>query len=738
MNKLFTIALMFILSVTSSKAQIDIAVARGMNEGSSVTVEGIVTNGAELGIIRYLQDATGAIPAYPGTGSAVGFPDNVERGDLIQVTGTLKYFNGLLEIDPITSYDVISSGNTLPDPLVVSPNGVNETNEAKLLKVTGVTFDDAGSLFSVGNYSFSNRSESSEIYVLSGHSLIGSIIPQASVNLTGISSEYNGLYQLLLRDENDIEIDDDFYFTSLPVQSNLTTDGFTLSWTTNSPGTTNLRYGTSIGNMDNIIDEGGSTIDHSITISGLEPATFYYVQVVSQGGNETIGSFVKVFSTASNSSGDIRIYFNHEVDGSFSNGNYPIATTSAALEAAIINRIKGATTSIDVCAYNNNRETIVAALTDAYNDGIQVRYIADDGTANLALSNPIPPFPIIFGNIGSPLMHNKFLVIDADSENDSWVIMGSTNLTTQNLALDYNNMVILQDQAIAGAYTWEFNEMWGTDGPDPLLFNLKFGEDKTDNTPHLFNVNGMMVESYFSPSDNTTIGLVNAIGTANDDLQFAMLTFTNNELGNADLNAHNGGVAVRGIIDNINDQGSEYTYLLNNGVNVTPDNTTKQTHHKYCIIDGTNPASDPQVITGSHNWSASADTRNDENTLIFHDQDIANIFLQEFEARWCEAIGGTNCITSSNELNEIDGFNATIFPNPATDQAIIKMDLADQNDLIINVWDFNGRMLQSSILRDVQGEITEPLFLNGMPSGTYIVTFRIGDKMATRKLEVVK
>ena len=66
------------------------------------------------------------------------------------------------------------------------------------------------------------------------------------------------------------------------------------------------------------------------------------------------------------------------------------------------------------------------------------------------------------------------------------------------------------------------------------------------------------------------------------------------------------------------------------------------------------------------------------------------------------------------------------------------MELETQNDVIINVWDFNGRMIQSAILRDVQGEVSEPLFFNGMPSGTYIVTFRINDKIASRKLEVIK
>jgi len=59
-------------------------------------------------------------------------------------------------------------------------------------------------------------------------------------------------------------------------------------------------------------------------------------------------------------------------------------------------------------------------------------------------------------------------------------------------------------------------------------------------------------------------------------------------------------------------------------------------HHKYAIIDEGFSQSDPQVINGSHHWTWSADNINDENTLIFHDQSVANIFHQEFEARWAE------------------------------------------------------------------------------------------------------
>ena len=96
----------------------------------------------------------------------------------------------------------------------------------------------------------------------------------------------------------------------------------------------------------------------------------------------------------------------------------------------------------------------------------------------------------------------------------------------------------------------------------------------------------------------------------------------------------NEGVNVSGIIEQINTQGSEYEYLLDEGVNVMSHQGFGDSfHHKYCIIDHANTDSDPLVITGSHNWSGVAETNNDENTMIIHDANIVNQFYQEFQAR---------------------------------------------------------------------------------------------------------
>jgi phosphatidylserine/phosphatidylglycerophosphate/cardiolipin synthase-like enzyme len=40
------------------------------------------------------------------------------------------------------------------------------------------------------------------------------------------------------------------------------------------------------------------------------------------------------------------------------------------------------------------------------------------------------------------------------------------------------------------------------------------------------------------------------------------------------------------------------------------------------------------VITGSFNPTKAGDTKNDENVLIIHDENVTNQYLEEFEKVW--------------------------------------------------------------------------------------------------------
>ncbi|MBP7272466.1 MAG: T9SS type A sorting domain-containing protein [Saprospiraceae bacterium] len=735
MKKIFLLGLLYTCLIANINAQIDIAVARTQAAGTTVTVQGIATHGGELGIIRYIQDATGGIAAYPGTGSQTGFA-NVAKGDLVQVTGVLKNYNNLLEIDPITAYTIVSSNNAVPTPLTVTPNGVGEANEAILVKVEQATFSAAGGVFAVGNFTFTANGETSQIYLRSGHPLIGTQIPLASVNITGVVSQFNALYQLLPRLADDIQIASTFFLTSNPEETNIISSGFDVTWGTNANSTTTLRYGLAPDMLTNTLTGSANTTNHTVQVSGLQPATVYYVQAESNNGTTTVTSNIEIFCTASLSSGNINILFNKGVDGTFAEGAYPITDSPSEIENAIIHRINQAQTSIDVAMFNTDRVPFVQALEAAHMRGVRVRYVTDVNSFNEALSNPTPSFNILGGN-DAALMHNKFYVIDANSVG-AWVMMGSLNMTDVNVGSDYNNMVFIQDQSLAKAYQLEFEEMWGSSTATPGIFASRFGSTKTDNTPHRFNINGIVMESYFSPSDATTNHIVNAVESADSDLQFGLLTFTMNSLGTAVVDASNADVNVRGLIDNINDQGSEFPYLTDNGIDVREHTPTGSLHHKYAIIDATNDNSDPTVVTGSHNWSNAAETVNDENTLIIHNKDIANIFLQEFEARWCEVTGGANCTTATNYVQEIDGFSVQLSPNPAATTINAQFTLATQQNVLVNIFTLDGKRLQATLLPNIQGETVRQIDVSSLAVGQYIVSFSVNGKATARQLSVVR
>jgi phosphatidylserine/phosphatidylglycerophosphate/cardiolipin synthase-like enzyme len=84
-----------------------------------------------------------------------------------------------------------------------------------------------------------------------------------------------------------------------------------------------------------------------------------------------------------------------------------------------------------------------------------------------------------------------------------------------------------------------------------ILTNSKFGPDKSDNTPHVMVIGGVEVESYFSPTDQTTAQIIQEIDSAEYTLDIAMFTFINNDISDAVIAAHNRGVIVRCIIENV-------------------------------------------------------------------------------------------------------------------------------------------------------------------------------------------
>ena len=192
--KLFscTLAFVAILSSTVLSAQSDILDVRtNYAIGQTVTITGIVTSGADLGSVRYIQDSSAGIALYPGNDwSAWSAEPN--PGDEVTVTGEITEYNGLLEIGPnLTQVDILSSGNDLPEAQVVTPNQLNESLEGQLVVIQATTFDSGGqTIESNTTYTFNASGEEGIIYVRSSNSLVGTVMNGCEMNLMGIVSQF--------------------------------------------------------------------------------------------------------------------------------------------------------------------------------------------------------------------------------------------------------------------------------------------------------------------------------------------------------------------------------------------------------------------------------------------------------------------------------------------------------------------------------------------------------------------
>ncbi|WP_216689490.1 phospholipase D-like domain-containing protein [Hymenobacter siberiensis] len=784
MKKLTLLALLACATswhAASAQTAITIAAARAQAPtannvaGPTVTVRGIVTNGDELGstvsIVRYIQDRTAGIAVYTTGGATGPLVAPLVPGDSIEVTGSLKMYRGLLEIDPIASLTVLAGNRPVPAPVVFTAaqaaSAYAEQYEGMLVRINGLTSVNttgggAVSAFTANTTYRLNNNTTLVNYVPTNSNgpdgLIGKPSPTGTFDAIGIMSQYSpsatsivGGYQMLSRKYADFVQGLTPNLTTSPVPSNITTTGFTVSFNTQNAGNTILSYSTSpTGTFTTVPGSTALTTAHSQVITGLQPATIYYVQAVSVNSVGRSESRAVPMITASLSSGVIKNFFNRTVDASLAlPGNAAVTMLNGAAPDTLVRYINRATQTLDIAIYNWNNTTILNAVNAAKTRGVQVRVIFEDDNANVSVgqllaSIPRVPRPAQPGSSGSSIMHNKFVIIDAESTNPNvpWVWTGSMNWTPAQLTTDANNVIAIQDQSLARVYAVEFNEMWGSQTATPGT--SLFGSRKSDNTPHILNIGGKSVESYFSPTDNVNARLLTAIASADNDLHFESMLVTRADLGRAIANQ----VTQRGITGCsdglVNDTSGTAGYAfrlaqagLGNRLII------KRTaagfgimHHKTLIVDAGASQSDPTVFVGSHNWTASADTENDENTLVVHDARVTNRYYQEYAARIAEnTTAFTVCrLVLATRAGTVQASTMQAYPNPA--RGSFQLHLASSSARTATI-----------VLRDVTGRVvltqTQPLTgtdLNidatSLKSGLYMVQVTTPEAVQTSRVVV--
>ena len=202
--------------------------------------------------------------------------------------------------------------------------------------------------------------------------------------------------------------------------------------------------------------------------------------------------------------------------------------------------------------------------------------------------------------------------------------------------------------------------MWGSSGVQPNQANARFGAAKIDDTPHEFIIRGNNAYCYFSPSDGVNQKIIDAINTADEDIEVNTMLITRSDIGYALRDKAQAGVNTRVIVNSDGDCSEIVVSTLSSSIgnNFRKYGESGILHNKAMIVDQSAPGSQPLVLTGSHNWSASANDKNDENTLILYNAELANIYYQEFVARFNAGV--------PLAVNEVDAISTDfiIYPNP--------------------------------------------------------------------------
>src|ERR1051326_468287 len=133
---------------------------------------------------------------------------------------------------------------------------------------------------------------------------------------------------------------------------------------------------------------------------------------------------------------------------------------------------------------------------------------------------------------------------------------------------------------------------------------------------------------YFTSQDNVESKIVELINQSHFTIHMALFRFTSRPLAQALKSAQNRGVRIRIVLDG--HEGSarppgEVRRLegKNDGHGVM--------HHKFALFD------EAQAVTGSFNWTPSAEYKNYENALLTDDPKVTRAYKKEFETLWARA-----------------------------------------------------------------------------------------------------
>jgi hypothetical protein len=232
---------------------------------------------------KYIQDG-GAGILIDDVAGTLSTPLNIGDG-IIGLKGQLSQFGGVLQFVPTENIPgAATNGNTLTPidvtALELATNG--ETYESRLIRLLNITFADMGIFADNTNYTVTTNGGTDMTVCrvpFGDEDLMGTAIPTVPTNVTGIGSEFNGLYQIFPRYASDIDTTlgtEEFGTTSFSMYPN-PANGSTVTVSSASNNAKSVKVYSIIGKQ--VIN---TTITNTLEVSGLQSG-IYIVQITENG-----------------------------------------------------------------------------------------------------------------------------------------------------------------------------------------------------------------------------------------------------------------------------------------------------------------------------------------------------------------------------------------------------------------------------------------------------------------------
>ena len=148
------------------------------------------------------------------------------------------------------------------------------------------------------------------------------------------------------------------------------------------------------------------------------------------------------------------------------------------------------------------------------------------------------------------------------------------------------------------------------------------------------------VEVLFTPWDDAEAAIVATLGDARHSIRVQAYAFTSRAIAQALVEAHRRGVEVDVLADaemNRRAEGNSIPTLLAAGIPVAFETRYNAAHNKVILVDP--EGADCAVLTGSYNFTWSAQARNAENLLILRgNRALARRYLENWRRHRAEAV----------------------------------------------------------------------------------------------------